>query len=363
MSALRACVICGGKFVLKPMGWAAKVCSVRCRRRWAGECQRRRRGTPPMSSRACATCGREFRPRQVTTKTCSARCRHERKIQMDRRYHQERGGKTLGLRACVICGDQFMPRSWTTKTCSARCHRERRTQTTRQYRLNNRERINLYKRNRCAAKRSQPQPEQRACVICGGAFATRQPHTKTCSVECRREKDRQYRLANRERSNRQARQRHVSKLTERQCVICGSGFMPKSGRAKVCSVPCRREQVFRVRRAYRTANAERRRQSLRQWKDANSDWVKEYMRQWREANSDWLKQWALDYRDRNRERIDDRKRELGEQVSFAHALAKLRPGLLPPGMPPRQQRWFVYRLFRDHRPGVLPPPTTHQRKE
>jgi predicted nucleic acid-binding Zn ribbon protein len=98
------------------------------------------------------------------------------------------------------------------------------------------------------AKRSilQDWPEK-PCIICGTMFKPKVTKASMCSEECKRQQ-----------RNTLMRKRYSSKpkndiakrkqITERYCEICGSVFIPASGRSLVCGSECRREKTRRKAR-------------------------------------------------------------------------------------------------------------------
>jgi len=87
---------------------------------------------------------------------------------------------------------------------------------------------------------------KKKCVICGKWFPTNRPTRLTCSVACRKERQKRY-----------DKQRHRSiqlqinaKRPKKKCVICGKIFPLKHRKSKACSVVCRKELIKEHRKRY-----------------------------------------------------------------------------------------------------------------
>jgi predicted nucleic acid-binding Zn ribbon protein len=133
-------------------------------------------------------------------------------------------------RTCAVCGKPFTPLAPLSKTCSGECRKERNRSYKREY------------------KQEVPPRQPRRCVVCDMEFVPddRLGKSITCSPECSKERVRQYDAAKYARRRSVTPQRndpdetkptynHRARTFEpRNCITCGIEFMPTHHLQKTC---------------------------------------------------------------------------------------------------------------------------------
>ncbi|MEN6621962.1 MAG: hypothetical protein ABFD50_10480 [Smithella sp.] len=182
-----------------------------------------------MLLKECIVCGKTFETGDKRKLICSQECVKAKKNQYVRDKKTEEIEQKRLEKTCSHCGKTFIPegRRNITKArfCSAKCRQN----------FKNKERWEKIK---------PPDPEPRACVICGKSFtpSRRTPNAVTCSSECnikrQQAKDKEMRDGQRNEKLRQGK----------DCPVCGIRFFPKTLSQKFCSEKCRLEKKKEVQR-------------------------------------------------------------------------------------------------------------------
>jgi predicted Zn-ribbon and HTH transcriptional regulator len=90
-----------------------------------------------------------------------------------------------------------------------------------------------------------PLPAQlKFCVMCGKAYNSPIPHSKTCSDECSRKRN--IKLSAQRKGN-------LPNDTPKQCSECGKTFTPISVQVKTCGPVCKLKRTNKLRRALRAS--------------------------------------------------------------------------------------------------------------
>ena len=87
---------------------------------------------------------------------------------------------------------------------------------------------------------------KKRCVICGEWFPLNHPMQTTCSVTCRKERQKRYD----KQRNRYIQIQINAKRLKKKCVICGKRFPLKHSKYTTCSVACQKERNKRYNKQY-----------------------------------------------------------------------------------------------------------------
>lgn len=156
-----------------------------CARARSADRYRRRTGAEVPSSRACAYCSTNFKPRTGTHIFCSDKCStRARRIAENPDYQPRpaswgtmknfRTGTQMNIIACAICNNMFESNQPMKRTCSDECATQytTRTDTTR----SDRRRARLRKvRHETIVRKTVYERDRWICGICGEAI---NPHAK-----------------------------------------------------------------------------------------------------------------------------------------------------------------------------------------
>lgn len=185
--AIKSCVVCGVDFdafdALGRPSPTKKMCSAECERgvRNARAAAKRAAG-PGFGQRHCTVegCGKEFRARSSTQKTCSLACSLVNITQVSRAHDKKRNPRKNIMKHCIIegCGKEFRDWNGRTLTCSAECHRKV------VYAHNYRNYHVLYGPAQIAFRQANPIIKRCAAEGCGKEFHA-PGAALVCSPECR----------------------------------------------------------------------------------------------------------------------------------------------------------------------------------
>lgn len=170
----------------------------------------------------CEVCGKEFKAKRRTAKTCCRKC-------SDKLYEQNRTVKHKYT--CEHCGKEFEHTNRkTVKFCSEKCLAEYNKQ---ELFIREQERLRL-------------RTIYNKCSYCGATFATTKSNVKYCSDDCRilhgktLAKER-YVITSAER----LKNNPINKINKR-CKECGKHFSTTYSNKIFCSNKCKRKNNYRI---------------------------------------------------------------------------------------------------------------------
>ena len=89
----------------------------------------------------------------------------------------------------------------------------------------------------------------------------------------------------------------MKKFKEKECEICGKVFIPTGNNQKTCSNECKKIKNKEYKKEYNKQWNEKNKGYYKQWREKNEEYHKEYQKEWREQNREYNKKW----RERNKE--------------------------------------------------------------
>lgn len=172
----------------------------------------------------CEVCGKEFKAKRRTAKTCCRKC-------SDKLYEQNRTVKHK--HTCEYCGKEFEHTSRKTiKFCSKECSLEH---NKKELFIREQERKRNYlELNTVYIK----------CNNCGMTFGTTKSNAKFCSKNCRR-------LHDNELQKQYARKKRSMFTVDKKCEECGKHFLTTYGNKIFCSNKCNQKYHYRIREVSR----------------------------------------------------------------------------------------------------------------
>jgi hypothetical protein len=156
----------------------------------------------------CVICGKRYKLRGSSQKTCGKVCSYELQKQNAARY-RNKNREPLVPRQCPMCTGFFQPTRRDHRFCSKTCQNR--------------------KRDRLEAK------PPKNCVECGKEFIPRNCNAKLCSTECR------YVWEKRREVIRGRINYMPFSIPEKKCALCNATFKPKTGAHKYCSASCNQD--------------------------------------------------------------------------------------------------------------------------
>lgn len=94
------------------------------------------------------------------------------------------------------------------------------------------------------------QPYSKVCIICGTPFTSAQWNAKLCSDECRKKQYEAYKASKRAEHTPNAVSPKPRVEITKNCIVCGKAYFPAMPSQKTCSDDCRKEKNRRYARQY-----------------------------------------------------------------------------------------------------------------
>ena len=205
---------------------------------------------------------------------------------------------------CIVCGDPLAPPSRKARTCSVECRAEKN-------RANKRLSANLCS-ERARARRA---PIVKQCIICETEFAAKSSRARVCSGTCLQAHKLEYMRSYNAKLRADAAYSESQRIRSRErykpvprrfvaCVVCREPIRGADKRSKVCSVTCRHALTLANNRRWNGENTDKRKTYEKAYRQRNPEKQRERCRRYEEQNRDKRRAWHRQWMAKNRDHVN-----------------------------------------------------------
>ena len=182
----------------------------------------------------CTVCDAEFETHHPLYKFCSQVCQKINTRQRDNNRYRKKNPLQEQKRTCNFCDIEFetlYPNQ--IKYCGDECRKQKKIQRGDIYRIENRQAMNQYSRDKRKKDKLNLPPEKKNCAICDAEFESNHPLYKTCSRACGKINTK------REKALRYSEKQLLKPVMVKNCIVCDESFSPLNTSNVYCGEQCR----------------------------------------------------------------------------------------------------------------------------
>ena len=182
----------------------------------------------------CTVCDTEFETHHPLYKFCSQVCQKINTRQRDNNRYRKKNPLQEQKRTCNFCDIEFetlYPNQ--IKYCGDECRKQKKLQRGDIYRIENRQAINQYSRDKRKKDKLNLPPEKKNCAICDTEFESNHSLYKTCSRACGKINTK------RKKALRYSEKQLLKPVMVKNCIVCDESFSPLNTSNVYCGEQCR----------------------------------------------------------------------------------------------------------------------------